>query len=301
MMLEITLTDSNFQHQKYLTPYLQSDKIIWKRDDKRRRINVYTDNFIKSSICNIPNDGQINICLLLEPYTNPAWTDIYSYIRTDFEKFDLIITHNKQHLGDLIQSRPDKFIYSTKCITTSWLSEDMIGVNNKTKNISFPLSYKTFSEGHQIRHVIYQQYKDTKLIDFHGTGVPEYNDQEFRDCYTKYKYVIVCENTLQDGFNSEKLNDAFLTGSIPLYWGSEISDSNYDNKSIFYFSPKNTNIINFDFDESLHNLQTVIDYIIKTDPYKSLLESIHNNFNYAYQNYQSENNLYTILVSRGYV
>jgi hypothetical protein len=300
-MLEITLNDSNFPHQEYLTPYLRSNKIIWKRDNQRRPINFYTDNFIKSSICTIPNDGKINVCLLLEPYTNPPWTDIYSYIRTDFEKFDLVITHNKQYLGDLIQSRPDKFFYSTKCITTSWLNKDMIGVNSKTKNISFPLSHKAFSEGHQLRHAIYEKYKNTKVIDFHGTGVSCYSNAEFRDCYTQYKYVVVCENTLQDGFNSEKLNDAFLTGSIPIYWGSEISDLNYDSKSIFSFSPKNTNIINFNFDESLSNLQIVLDHIIKTDPYQLLLDSINHNFNYAYRHYQSENNIYDILILKGYI
>ena len=301
MMLEITLHDSNFSHQEYLTPYLQSDKITWKRDNKRRPINFYTDNFIKSSICTIPDDGKINVCLLLEPYTNPPWTDIYSYIRTDFEKFDLVVTHNKEHLGDLIQSRPDKFIYSTKCITTSWLTKDMIGVNNKTKNISFPLSHKAFSEGHRLRHAIYEKYKETKLIDFHGTGVPGYSNAEFRDCYTQYKYVIVCENTLQDGFNSEKLNDAFLTGCIPIYWGSEISDPNYDNSGIFYFSPKHTNTINFDFDESLSNLKIVLEDIIKTDPYQSLLGSVYHNFDYAYKNHQSENNIHNILISKGYI
>ena len=40
-MIEITLTDSNFPHQEYLTPYMKSDKIIWKRDGIRRKINVY--------------------------------------------------------------------------------------------------------------------------------------------------------------------------------------------------------------------------------------------------------------------
>lgn len=299
-MIEITLTDSNFGHQEFLTPFMKSDKILWKRDNIRRNINVYTDNFIKESICTIPKDENINICLLLEPLTNPPWTDIYEYIRTDFEKFDLIITHNLQSLGDLIEKRPDKFVYSTKCITSSWICPEMIGLHKKTRNISLPFSDKSFSEGHRLRHIIYEKYKNLDIIDFHGTGVPNYTG-EFRDSYTLYKYVIICENTLQKGFNSEKVNDAFLTGCIPLYWGSRFIDTNYNNDSIFYFSPYNVEKINFDFDESLHNLQLLIDYIISQDPYSSLLYSIENNFKYTLSNYQSENNIYKILTEKKYI
>ena len=69
-MIEITLTDSNFPHQEYLTPYMKSDKIIWKRDGIRRKINVYTDNLIKTTHVDVPQDGNFNVCVLLEPLTN---------------------------------------------------------------------------------------------------------------------------------------------------------------------------------------------------------------------------------------
>jgi len=294
-MLEITLKDSNFTHQKYLTPYLESSNIVWKRDDIRRDINVYTDNFIKSTHCNIPKDNNKNVCLLLEPYTNPPWTDIYDYIRTDFEKFDLIITHNLSKLGDLIKNRPDKFVYSTKCITTSWLSKEMIGLHKKSKLISMPFTDKNFSEGHRIRHLIYNKYKDSKIIDFYGTGVPNF-EGEFRDCFIDYKYVIICENTLQKGFNSEKFNDAILTGCIPIYWGSQIEDRNYNKNSIFNFAP-NKEMLNFEFDESLNNLNTVLNHILSNDPYNHLMDSIKQNYEYSLTKYQSENNIFNILLA----
>lgn len=295
-MFEITLKDSNFSHQKYLTPYLESEYITWKRDDVRRDINVYTDNFIKSTHCDIPKDNKKNVCLLLEPYTNPPWTDIYDYIRTDFEKFDLIITHNLYKLGDLINNRPDKFIYSTKCITTSWLSKEMIGLHKKNKLISMPFTDKNFSEGHRIRHLIYEKYKDSKIIDFYGTGVPGFTG-EFRDCFIDYKYVIICENTLQLGFNSEKFNDAILTGCIPIYWGSKVQDKKYKQESILNFAP-NKEVINFEFNESLENLDNILNYILSNNPYDILIESIQENYNYALNTYQSENNIFNILMQK---
>ena len=93
-MIDITLTDNNFPHQEYLTPYIKSEKIRWVRDGKRRKVNVYTDNYIKRGVLEIPQDGNSNVLVMLEPLTNPQWTDMYEYIKTDFEKFDLIITHN---------------------------------------------------------------------------------------------------------------------------------------------------------------------------------------------------------------
>lgn len=298
-MVQISLFDSNFPHQQYLTPYLTSDKIIWVRDGKRRKINVYTDNFIKNSIIDIPNDGNINVCVLLEPLTNPPWTDIYDYIQTDFEKFDLIITHNLDKLGHLIESRPDKFYYSTKCITTSWLEKSMIGLHPKSKKISMPFSFKNFSEGHRIRHLIYEKYKNKGIIDFFGDGDPNFKG-EFRNCFIDYKYIIVCENTLQTGFNSEKLNDAFLTGCIPLYWGSKIIDLNYDTSSVFYFSPKK-NIVNFEFEESLENLDKLLEFITNNDPYTSLIESVKQNYEYSLNYFQTENNIYEILKSKNII
>lgn len=298
-MIDITLYDSNFPHQIFLTPFLNSKKINWKRDGHRRSINVYTDNFIKKSVIDIPNDGNINICILLEPLTNPPWTDIYEYIQTDFEKFHMVITHNLDQLNDLIIERPDKFYYSTKCITTTWLDENMIKIHDKSKMVSMPLSFKNFSEGHRIRHIIFDYYKGSNKIDFYGSGIPNY-DEEFRECFFDYKYVIICENTLQNGFNSEKLNDALLTGTIPIYWGSRINDNNYDANSIYYFSPK-TNIINFQFQESLLNLERILDFIYNEDPYDSLLDSINKNFIYSNSLKQSEDNIYDILIKKGFL
>jgi hypothetical protein len=295
-MIEITLIDSNFPHQEYLTPYLRSKKIVWKRDNVRRKINVYTDNFIKKQIIDIPNDGNYNVCVLLEPLTNPPWTDIYDYIRTDYEKFDLIITHNLFKLEDLIQERNDKFYYSTKCITTSWIGEKQIGLHKKNKMISMPFSYKNFSEGHRIRHVIYEKYKNTDIIDFYGSGIDGYQG-DFRECFIDYKYSICCENTLQKGFNSEKFNDCLLTGTIPIYWGSEIIDTKINKTSIFPFSP-NKEKVDFDFEESIKNLDNIITYLLKEDPYNSLYDSIKQNYDYTINTLQSEDNIYSILEER---
>lgn len=298
-MIEVTLTDSNFGHQESLCPHNKSEKIKWVRDGVRRKINVYTDNFIKKGYSEVPKDGNYNVCILLEPLTNPSWTDIYDYIQTDYEKFDLIITHNLGKLGHLIEGRPDKFLYSSKCQTSSWLPKEVYGLHKKTKNISMPFSDKNFAEGHRLRHMIYEKYKDSGIIDFYGGGTGEYlNDLSV--CFKDYKYVIVCENTLQKGYNSEKFNDILLNGCIPIYWGSEIFDKNYDLNSIFRFAP-DKEYVDFDFDESFNNLENILNYIIDEDPYEKLIDSIKRNYNYALSKSQTEDNIYQILKERNMI
>lgn len=299
-MYEFSITDNCFSHQQCVQPFLNSKQVLWKRDGERRKINVYTDNHIKSHVVDIPQDGNYNICLLLEPYTFSPWTDIYDYIQTDFEKFDLIISHNKFRLGHMMESRPDKFVYSTNCICASWLDESFIGRHPKSKMFSMAFSYKMACEGHEIRHRIYEKYKDSGLIDFFGSGVPNYQG-EFRDAFKDYKYTIVCENSLQRGFNSEKLRDAFLTGCIPIYWGSRILDQNYKQEAVFYFSPDNDWNVNRDFTESFENLENILKFLTENDPYDSLYPFVERNFDYTYANVDAEGNLLKILQSRGFI
>jgi len=317
-MIEVTLNDSNFSHQKCLSPFFNSSKSEWKRDGIRRKINVYTDNFIKSSIIEVPKDGNYNVCVLLEPLTNPRWTDIYDYIQTDFEKFDLIISHNKQKLQYLFDTRPDKFYYSTHCITQTWLYEHDHKLHTKSnpfkiwnhfkeiihhpKKISMPFSHKNRSEGHRFRHLFYEKHKNHEHIDFWGGGLPVDNNYHYwgPEIFMSYKYTIVIENCLEKGFISEKFNDALLTGCIPIYWGAEIEDTNYDMSSIFQVAPKKE-IIDFNFEESFALLENMVEYIVKNDPYDSLYESVIKNYNYALSHRQSEDNIYEVLKIRGMI
>lgn len=296
-MIELTLTDSNFGHQQGLDPFINSQEVVWRRDGIRRKVNVFTDNFIKQTHVDVPQDENFNVCILLEPYTNPPWTDIYDYIRTDFEKFDLIITHNKEKLSDLLELRPDKFHYSTQCITRTWLEQKHINLHPKSRNISMPVNFKNFSEGHRIRHVIYEKYKDSGIIDFFGEGIPDFKG-DFRQCFIDYKYTIIAENCLQKGFHSEKLNDAILTGCIPIYWGTNIEDLNYDKSSILPFAP-NKPKVDFEFDESLNNLEEVLKILTETNyPYDTLLSSIKKNYDYTLSNLIPEDNVLRILKNR---
>ena len=49
---------------------------------------------------------------------------------------------------------------------------------------------------------------------------------------SSYKFSIAMENTEGDGYVSEKIIDSFLSGSIPIYYGSYMIDEYINPKSI---------------------------------------------------------------------
>jgi hypothetical protein len=77
-------------------------------------------------------------------------------------------------------------------------------------------------------------------------------------------------------------------------------DKNYDEKSVFYFSP-NVNKVDFNFDESLSNLDNIIQSILLNDNYDSLYESIKQNYEYTLSKLNSEDNLFDILKEKNFI
>jgi hypothetical protein len=52
------------------------------------------------------------------------------------------------------------------------------------------------------------------------------------DTYKDYKFVIAMENTVVNGYITEKILNAFYSGAIPIYWGSS-TINNFFNKNAF--------------------------------------------------------------------
>ncbi len=66
--------------------------------------------------------------------------------------------------------------------------------------------------------------------------------------YSNYKFVIASENSIKDGYVTEKILNAFYSGAIPVYWGTE--------KVKDFFNPKSFIYVN-DFD----SFEDCVDYI----------------------------------------
>lgn len=68
---------------------------------------------------------------------------------------------------------------------------------------------------HELRHSLAKIFK--------GDGFGEYfnNHVEYKlDSLKDYRYQVVVENDIEEGWFTEKLIDCFVTGTVPIYYGT---------------------------------------------------------------------------------
>jgi len=97
----------------------------------------------------------------------------------------------------------------------------------KTKNVSIVASNKKAFPGQVLRHEFVEKHKDSELDVFGSiTGTRLGSDLfDKLEGYKDYRFTIVIENCQHDNYFTEKITDAFATGTIPVYWGtSNIGD-----------------------------------------------------------------------------
>ncbi len=89
----------------------------------------------------------------------------------------------------------------------------------KTRLCSLIASGKQDQEGHRLRHRIVAHVRDAGLdIDIMGRGYAPFEKKA--DGLAPYRYSVVIENSREPAYISEKLIDAALCRTIPIYWGA---------------------------------------------------------------------------------
>lgn len=89
----------------------------------------------------------------------------------------------------------------------------------KSKLISVITSNKTLTKGHRERLVFVQTLQKEFGDTLDVFGIDKNTDDKW-DAIAPYKYHIVIENTSIDDYWTEKLADAFLGLSFPIYYGA---------------------------------------------------------------------------------
>ena len=59
-----------------------------------------------------------------------------------------------------------------------------------------------------------------------------YHSQELIDLFSEFKFVYVCENSLVNGYITEKIFNVFFARSIPIYYGPD-DTSRYFNDKVY--------------------------------------------------------------------
>jgi len=146
---------------------------------------------------------------LLEP--RAIEPDIYNAVEHRKVPYDAVISHcDKLNIKNhLIQIHP--------CVP-AWIEKDDQRIYKKTKNISMIASSKVMCSGHQYRQDIANELSSS--VDLYGHGRPNSLNAKI-DGLRDYRFSVAMENSCIDTYFTEKILDCFLTGTIPIYWGTK--------------------------------------------------------------------------------
>lgn len=234
--------------------------------------------------------------------------EIYDYVLNNYEKFDVILTHDK----DLLEKLPNtQFVPAADVIMfnrlpnpstmppfkpdhfkTFEMPDDVFQIYEKNKLVSTIASDKAFLPGHIRRLEMLNSVKNR--IDVYGTCQKALFGFEKRDTskgkfdsLKDYAFSIAIENLsheVDDYYFSEKIVDCFITGTVPIYYGCPNIHKFFDQKGILIFTNES-------------ELKNILDNL-SMDLYYSMMDSIKYNFekslkynltnDYIYENFYKD-------------
>jgi hypothetical protein len=247
MRRKVKIKDRLFAHVQYSTLFQESKYIEWDRTNGDADIVFYTDYNLGDVA--MQKTGKKYAWILESPeITRQA----YSWINDNYDKFDLIFTHNRQLL-----EKSDKFSFAPT--GGCWIKPEDQKIYEKNKMFSTITSSKNFLYGHKLRHEVIRNFKN---IDVYGGGYTRIENKitGLKD----YRFSFAIENVKQDYYFTEKLIDCFRTGTVPIYWGCPSIGDFFNEKGMVLF-------------DNIDDLKEKIN-IINDDTYKNMVPYIEENF-----------------------
>jgi len=244
----ITLIDGNFVGRNVVD--IPGVNFSWWPEEQVVSNNVFFTDYCLHRVEEQRDSNVKKNAWLIEPRV--IIPQIYTYIEENYKKFDVIITFDSD-----ILSKCNNSVYAP--YGTFWVEKSSC---IKDKNVSFISSNKRFAPGHNLRHTIHERFKT--YIDTFGTitgsRLPNKNI-----ALDNYKFSIAVENSIQEGYFTEKVLDCFATKTIPIYWGDITALGKFFNlKGVIHFT-------------SLDELEGILSNCSE-ELYLSLLDVIEENY-----------------------
>lgn len=142
---------------------------------------------------------------------HPIYTDSYTVLPTVYFR----MCHFRAHPEYAIQPKP---LESKKMAL--FISRN--GMNSVKKNL-----YATFQSA-------FPDQCDLLMHDPTVQGKTCYAGPEIIECMSKYKFIVVVENSVLSGYVTEKIFNAFYAGSIPIYDGTTEPERYFGNNCFLY-------------------------------------------------------------------
>ena len=184
--------------------------------------------------CNL-NDGTVDtvtskykIGWLREPAC--LWPETYKQSINNIDKYDFIMTYNKEYLA-----LHPKYVFVP--YGGVWIDKRDWGMHDKDELVSMLFGAKKQTEGHQLRHKIWDRIPRYPNLHYYGfAGTPTKYAQETKLQVLKdYKFSVVIETCKDDNLFTEILLDCFAVGTIPVFWGASNVGDYFDERGIITF------------------------------------------------------------------
>lgn len=128
-----------------------------------------------------------------------------------YRRFHRVLSHDDSILAAIPNGIKHPF-------GTSWVPHDAGEKAAKTQRMSLIASAKRDSVGHLLRHemvgFVREQQPDVTVL---GRGYAPFENKQ--DGLAPYKFSVVIENTREPNYFTEKIVDAVLCETVPIYWG----------------------------------------------------------------------------------
>ncbi len=123
-------------------------------------------------------------------------------------RYHRIFTHDPS----LLRSAPNaRFLTAARTWVPEWETLDL----GKTDDVSLIASNRRDLEGHKLRHEVAESTSGLALM---GRGYAPFEHKH--EGLAPFRFSVVIENMRAGGYFSEKLVDALLCETVPIYWGA---------------------------------------------------------------------------------
>lgn len=234
---------------------------------KSKPITVFNDRIPQG---NELNENPVNILMIMEPnqmfgYHNWALQNAHS--------FNAILTWGQEILDTCDNSSFFPF-------GISWLDGEYVKtVDSRIKKfeVSYLCGAKQMIEGHHLRHRLYKRENEIIVPKKWYYTLPDYTFNQGNHTIVQYEgkspgsekkiiwdesmFSICIENSSNYSYQTEKVIDAFLTKTVPIYWGAKNLYEFYNPDGFIIMQDENDCIykVNKLTEEDYHKRKSAID------------------------------------------
>lgn len=218
---KLHMISNNFRHDRYSTCHQSCPYFEWSYKPCVD-YSFYIDGDVLLGVRDRYNGKKKFLWTLESPYFNGRVFDyILNNLALVLDVYEKIFTYSSK----LLPLHP-KFCFVPAMGT--WVRS--IGIRNKTKLISMITSSKSMTPLHRFRKQFARDHQN--VVDVFGRGFKPiaYKEAGLDD----YMFTICIENAEEAGYFTEKVLDAFATGTIPVYKGTRSILEHFDGDGILF-------------------------------------------------------------------